>query len=88
MTLDLDQRLKRGQAAERLLSDEMFVAAGLEVAAAIRDEMFKTKPDEAGRREALYAEYKGFQAALKRLDGWKSDGLIAAAELQRTEDKP
>jgi hypothetical protein len=83
MSLPYDDRIRRGQAAERLLIDEMFATAALAVAMTIKDEMFRTDPADSERREQLYAEYKGFQRVQERLAGWRADGQMAAAEVEK-----
>jgi hypothetical protein len=81
--MTLEERIARGQHAERLLADEMFTAASLALASDIKDELFRTAMGSTDKREELFAEYKGFQRAIVRLSSWKSDGLIAADELAK-----
>jgi hypothetical protein len=83
--MSLEERLKLGQAAERLLQDELFATASVAISSAVKDEMFRTKADEADKREQLYAEYKGFQRALERLRRWVDDGKVAADEMARAD---
>jgi 5-formaminoimidazole-4-carboxamide-1-beta-D-ribofuranosyl 5'-monophosphate synthetase len=83
--MTLDERLKRGQAAERLIGDEMFKDAASTLSVAIKEEMFRTLAVETDKREQLYAEYKGFQRALERLNRWVDDGKMAADELARAD---
>ncbi len=85
--MSLEERIERGQRAARLLANEMFTATGLEVSVAIKDDLFRTKAEEADKREALYAEYRGFRRVLERLSAWKSDGQMAAAEAERLAEQ-
>jgi hypothetical protein len=81
--MTLEERIARGQHADRLLSDEMFVAASVAFGLEVKEEAFRTTHPEHDKREALYAEFKGLQRALERLNKWRSDGMIAAAELAK-----
>lgn len=81
--MTLEERIARGQNAERLLTDELFSTACRDIASVIKDELFRTDMAAKERREDLYAEYKGFQRALARIANWKSDGQIAADELAK-----
>ncbi len=81
--MSLEERIERGRRAAQLLADETFVAAGLDVAEQMKKDMFATKPGDAFRREEIFAEYKGFQRVLERLSTWRSDGLIAVAEMEK-----
>jgi hypothetical protein len=78
-----EARILQGQAAERLLLDETFGDACRAVDAWYRNEVFETKLDADGR-EALFADYRGFQRVLKRLHTWKSEGQKAADEVGRS----
>ncbi len=85
--MTLEERMERGRRAAQLLADEMFTATGLDVSAAIKDDLFRTKPEEGDKREALYAEYRGFRRVLERLSTWKSDGQMATAEAERLDEQ-
>jgi hypothetical protein len=78
-----EARILQGQAAERLLLDETFGDACRAVDAWYREAVFKADLDAEGR-EALFADYRGFQRVLKRLHTWKSEGLKAADEVGRS----
>jgi hypothetical protein len=79
-----EARILQGQAAERLLVDETFGDACRATDAWYRDAVFRTKAEEADKREGLYAEYSGFRRVLERLHAWKSDGMKAADEVGRS----
>lgn len=79
-----DERLRLGQAADRLLTDETFGDACRVVDGWYRDQVFRTKPTEAEKREELYAEYSGFRRVLERLSTWRSDAMKVADEIERS----
>lgn len=82
--MTVEERIRLGQAAERLLVDETFGDACRVADAWYRDAVFRTRGDEAEKRETLYAEYSGFRRVLERLHAWKADGLKAADEAGRS----
>jgi hypothetical protein len=77
-----DEKIRLGQAAERLLLDETFTAAFDTLEAHYRAAVFKEGLN-VDDREALFAEYRGFQRARKVLQHWKSDGMKAADEVKK-----
>lgn len=81
--MTVEERLALGKHAERLIADELFVAACRAVDAKLRDEVFRTALPDTEKREEIFAEYKGFQRILERLTAWKADGKIAEAEADR-----
>lgn len=78
-----EQRRDRGQRVARLLSDEDFKAACDDIIAALKDAVVTTTPLETERREALFFEYRGLFAVLKRLQTWRDDGAMAEQEIAR-----
>lgn len=76
-------RAALGSRCRQLIESETFQQAIAAVDHEFREAMFRTKPEETEKREALYHEYKGLQRVLGRLKSWEQDGVMANRELDQ-----
>lgn len=80
-----DQKVKRGNDAQRLLNDELFKEAWATLDAHLMQSWAGTTALDSQVREALYHELRGLRAVRAQLERWMQDGTIAAREIERTK---
>lgn len=82
-----EEKARRGQAAERLLSDEVYREAWASLDAALIAHWAGTNPSDQELRERYYNQLIGLRAVKTRLETWVSDGKAALTEIERTKQR-
>ena len=82
----LEESVRIGSEADRLLNDEVFQAAIQAPQMTLVQRWIRTKPNEVQVREDLHAEMRALASIEKRLTNAQSEGKRALAALQREEE--
>jgi hypothetical protein len=79
-----EQIRARGGRVRALRETEAFQEAVAAVDADLTAAILATKIEDVAKREALFAEFKGFRRVVAKLRDWDGQGEVAAAEIERS----
>ena len=82
-----EQQVAAGGCAERLLSNEVFSGAVASLSEHYTTQLFKTPPEAADFREALYRKHKVLAELINELQKVIDTGTVAKATLARSGRK-
>jgi hypothetical protein len=85
--MTLEEKARRGQAAERILKDEVYREAWASLDAALIANWAVTSPADITNRERYFHQLQGLRAVKTKLETWISDGTAAIAEIERTKQR-
>jgi hypothetical protein len=82
-----DAVIRRGQAADRLLKDEVIRKIFDAVVEDLQAEWLRSRPDDTATREGCYRMVHAVQLVVAKLEAWRASGMMeeGAAEQRARE---
>lgn len=79
---DKDAIIRLGQAAERLLNDELANLAFDALLDDLKRGWMSTRPDDMASREGCYRMVNAVRLVVQKLETWRDNGLKAAEDIK------
>lgn len=84
--MDIDAIIRRGVAAERLLSDETVMTALGDIERDLITDWASSRPTDMEGREGIFRLVKALELFQSKLEIWRDTGKLEKAKLQRNMD--
>lgn len=81
--MDRDAIIRRGQGAEKLLSDPNVMQAFGDLEAELVTEWASSRPDDSSGREAIWRQVKSLELFQTKLESWRDNGKLEMANAER-----
>lgn len=81
--MDTDKIIRRGEAADRLLKDDIVMQALGEIEADLLTGWANTNPTDVDGREGTYRLIKALDLLQFRLENWRAQGLLEKSNAER-----
>lgn len=81
--MSLEKDLQDGDAANRILNDELFVSLVSGLKQDLLDRIANTAPSDTEAREAAYFEIRGIEAIFTKLKALADNGLYARRQREK-----
>lgn len=82
-----DQKIRRANEAQALLTNEVYREAWASLDAALIAEWSRTSPLDAQNRERYFHQLTGLRAVKEKLERWVAEGKAVVAEIERTKQR-